>query len=153
MQIKIASWIAAFLCLLFSSCSKDSEKLRFYARYDWVETQIYLEEEDTVITIRPTSHFESYRIEYKRYSNYEYGYIYHGDTLKMEGAIVDFDPATGEETSCLYEEYCWKWEDNFQLCERFFRGDTVVIYQFPFLDGKFYDCHSSSLFRSKFYFY
>lgn len=138
---------------LFESCSKDIERLWAYGRYEWVETQIYLEEQDTVITIRPTSYFESYRIEYKRYSNYDYGYIYRGDTLKMEGSVVGFKAATGEETSCLGEENCWLWEDNFQLCEGHFQNDTVIIFQFPYLDGAFYDCHSASLFKRKFTFY
>lgn len=145
--------LAFLVANLFFSCSKDPEKLWSKVRYDWIETQIYLEDQDTVITVKPSSNGITYHIEYNSYANYRYGQIFHGDTLLVEGIIDDHYPATGNETSCLFEGYCFQWQDNFVLCERKFQGDTMVIYQFPYLDGAFDNCHSSSLFRRKFTFY
>ncbi|MBX7050400.1 MAG: hypothetical protein K1X54_00050 [Flavobacteriales bacterium] len=147
MRIALMTSSFAIVIALLYSCSKDPERLVGTVRYDWVETQIYYANEDTVVTIRPTSFEETYSIVYETYENHTYGYIYQGEELKMEGLVVDFVTASGNETSCLYEEDCRVWQDNFQLCQRRYSGNIYVVYQFPYLDGDFGNCHSSSLFE------
>lgn len=154
MMLRFCCWILAVcVCCFFSYCAKEQE-LQTLLVYEWVETQIYLEDQDTTIIIRPESPDEIFKIV-SMYSNPGVFKFYKGSEFLAECQITDVsnDDCVPNVTNCSLEEYCFTNSCGYQLSYRLWNNYTI-FYQFPFLDGNFEtNCHSGSLFKTYYTFY
>jgi hypothetical protein len=155
--LKLFSIIALLVSTFIVSCRQRTPQINQRQIYTWVETKVYDQENDTIITIHPSNYQETYRmiIERNLADILSLVTIYKGDQVLLSSSLIDSYFATGDETDCYGEGFCYFLDCGYEICTRNW-GDldgeyTQIIYQFPFLDGNFHNgCNSSSLFKLRF---
>lgn len=149
MILRFCFWILAVcVCCLLSYCAKEQE-LQTLLIYEWVETQIYLEEQDSIIVIRPEKPDDVFKIVQMDSDPGGFIKFYKGNKFigecQMKG--IDGENCRPDVTNCSLEEYCITNSCGYELSYRYWNG-YFIFYQFPFLDGNFEtNCHSGSLFK------
>lgn len=146
----IFMWIFCIMILsIITTCRKEPEHDSIWT-YDWLETRIYDPVTDSITSIKPNNEDEIFHIvNYTGVINEEANWVkfYRGNTLLSE-CIVSESYVSSEYDFCFGAgTYCWKLDDDFDLCYDIYTYDTAVFFQFPFLEGENLGCNSGSFFK------
>ncbi|MFM9984430.1 MAG: hypothetical protein ACKVOK_04310 [Flavobacteriales bacterium] len=136
------SFIIWFLGILLlgslTTCRKEPE-LRSIKTYELIETAVYYEELDSIITYKPNNESEIIRmILFRGYFPEEADWwrFYRGDELLTE--CTQTGTFTHDASDyCLNGMYCYQLGCDFYLCEEYTSDGIYAFPQLPFLDDEF----------------